>query len=52
MKKLLKRKKLNIPVRDPIAVLIARLTDPTDSIYDEEFAKGMNQLANCITDRK
>jgi hypothetical protein len=53
MKKLLKKAfKKNIPVRDPIAVLIARLTDPTDPIYDENFTKGMNQLADCITDRK
>ena len=44
MKKLLKKvllhKKERIPTTDHIAILISRLTDPTDEIYDEDFAKG------------
>jgi hypothetical protein len=49
MKKLLKKvlldKRKKVPVQDPIQVLIARLCDPTDPIYDENFVKGMNELA-------
>ena len=56
MKKLLKKvffnKREKIPTQDHIALLISRLTDPTDILYDENFAKGMNQLADCITKRK
>lgn len=44
MRKLQKRAfKKEIPVRDPIAVLIARLTDPCDELYDAEFAKGVEE---------
>jgi hypothetical protein len=47
MKKLLKKillsKKEKIPTQDHIAILIARLTDPTDIIYDENFAKGFEE---------
>lgn len=45
MKKLLKKalKKEKIPTQDHIALLIARLTDPTDIIYDEEFTKGFQE---------
>ena len=49
MKKLLKKvllKKEKIPVQDPVQVLIARLCDPTDSLYDENFVRGMNELAD------
>jgi hypothetical protein len=47
MKKLLKKvlisKREKIPVQDPVQVLIARLCDPLDPIYDAEFVKGMNE---------
>lgn len=46
MKKLLKKmlnKKEKLPVQDPIAVLISRLTDPTDVIYDEDFVRGFDK---------
>lgn len=47
MKKLIKKvlfaKREKIQVQDPIAVLISRLCDPTDLIYDENFAKGVNE---------
>jgi len=47
MKKLLKKvlfnKREKLPVKDPIAVLISRLCDPFDPIYDENFAKVMNE---------
>lgn len=46
MKKLIKKvlfaKKEKIQVQDPIAVLISRLCDPTDPLYDENFVNGMN----------
>jgi len=40
LKKLLLDKREKVPTQDHIAVLISRLTDPTDVIYDENFAKG------------
>lgn len=44
MKKLLKKvlldKRKKVPTQDHIAILISRLADPTDVIYDEQFAKG------------
>lgn len=47
MKKLLKKvllaKKEKIPTTDPVALLIARLTDPTDILYDAEFSKGFEE---------
>ena len=47
MKKLLKKvlfnKKEKIPTQDHIALLISRLTDPLDVIYDEKFAKGFEE---------
>ena len=47
MKKLLKKvltsKKEKLPTQDQIAILISRLCDPTDVIYDENFARGMNE---------
>jgi len=47
MKKLLKKvlldKRKKIPTQDHIALLISRLCDPTDVIYDEEFAKGFEE---------
>jgi hypothetical protein len=47
MKKLLKKvllnKKEKIPTRDHVALLIARLTDPTDILYDENFAKSFEE---------
>jgi hypothetical protein len=47
MKKLLKKvlmsRKEKLPTQDHIAILISRLCDPTDVIYDENFAKGMQE---------
>ena len=45
MKKLLKKvllhKREKVLTQDAIALLISRLTDPTDVIYDAEFANGV-----------
>ena len=47
MKKLIKKifttKKQKLLVHDPIQELIARLCDPTDILYDENFVKGMEE---------
>lgn len=54
MKKLLKKvfkKKEKLPVRDQVAILISRLTDPTDILYDENFAKGFDELYACRKQR-
>jgi hypothetical protein len=44
MKKLIKKvlfsKREKLPVTDHVAILISRLCDPTDPIYDENFARG------------
>lgn len=44
MKKLLKKvllhKKEKISTTDHVAILISRLADPTDEIYDQSFARG------------
>jgi len=49
MKKLLKKvlldKKRKVPINDPIQILISRLCDPKDPIYDETFANGMHGFA-------
>jgi hypothetical protein len=45
MKKLLKKvlfhKKEKVLTQDQLALLISRLCDPSDVIYDEEFANGV-----------
>ena len=41
LKKIFIAKKQKLLIHDPIQELIARLCDPTDIIYDEEFVKGM-----------
>ena len=47
MKKLLKKvllhKRKKVPTQDQIALLISRLSDPTDVIYDEAFALGFQE---------
>lgn len=47
MKKLLKKvlfdKREKVPTQDHVAILISRLCDPTDPIYDEDFAKGFEE---------
>jgi hypothetical protein len=40
LKKLLLDKRKKVPTQDQIAILISRLSDPTDEIYDETFARG------------
>jgi hypothetical protein len=49
MKKLLKRTLLNkrekVSTQDHIAILISRLTDSTDVIYDEKFARGFEEYS-------
>jgi len=50
MRKLLKKvlfdKRKKVLTQDHIAILISRLCDPTDEIYDENFVRGMNELAD------
>ena len=47
MKKLLKKvlldKRKKVPTQDHIAILISRFTDPTDVLYDSNFAKGFEE---------
>lgn len=36
--------KTELREQERLALLLRRLCDPVDTLYDEEFAKGMNEI--------